>query len=374
MTMSPTHYQPPSASPAQHPAVGRIRPRQGASAAPAALAGAAVWVVVTGLLAAGPALAVSVGAWSPLPTVDQSNGSLPDGLRDIACPATDSALHVCVAVGEDGEVFRTADGGATWTSPDSSTASQLNGVDCRDTTCVAVGLAGMVAHSSDQGNSWHSGVASTEHLDDVACADASVCYAVGDNGMTMKTTDGGANWTSQDSGTSKTLNGVSCPDTSNCYAAGESVIVLKTADGGTNWANVHGPEEFSGTHKGISCPTTDTCYAVGHEPGRFLPQPLIRVTTDGGSTWQTHEAPIPKGMADVACPTVAVCVAVGYDGAVVATGTGGAVGLWSPQFASTSGDLYGVDCTDAHACFAVASEVTGGTVFRSAQVNPSPLP
>jgi photosystem II stability/assembly factor-like uncharacterized protein len=78
-----------------------------------------------------------------------SPGGCADGaLRGISCPST----RFCVAVGDQGTVLTTADGGTTWTSQvaaGGNSTKQLTGVSCvSQTDCVAVGEGGTVLRMS----------------------------------------------------------------------------------------------------------------------------------------------------------------------------------------------------------------------------------
>lgn len=83
-------------------------------------------------------------------TLDCVTGSLCNGevLRGVSCP--DKTF--CAAVGDQGTVLTTADGGTTWTSQvaaGGSSTKQLTGVSClRATDCVAVGEGGILLRMS----------------------------------------------------------------------------------------------------------------------------------------------------------------------------------------------------------------------------------
>ncbi len=98
------------------------------------------------------------------------------------------------AVGGDGVIFYTADGGANWTSQTSGTTEQFEGVSATSTSsCWAAGSEGIILHTSDGGGLWsqqESPVSDT--LFDVVMWDNFNGWAVGGNGVVLHTTDGGA--------------------------------------------------------------------------------------------------------------------------------------------------------------------------------------
>ena len=71
-------------------------------------------------------------------------------LYAVSCPSS----GLCVAVGEEGTIVTSTDGGATWTSRTSGTDFDLDGVACPSTSaCMAVGGATILV-STNGGASW----------------------------------------------------------------------------------------------------------------------------------------------------------------------------------------------------------------------------
>ncbi len=100
----------------------------------------------------------------------------------------------------------------------------------------AVGINGTILATADGGVSWTaqtSGTSKTIYA--VSFVDASHGWAVGQSGMILATADGGVSWTAQTSGTSDDFFGVSFVDTNHGWAVGYGTIVA-TADGGATWS------------------------------------------------------------------------------------------------------------------------------------------
>ncbi|MBU4441897.1 MAG: IPT/TIG domain-containing protein, partial [Actinobacteria bacterium] len=155
----------------------------------------------------------------------------------------------------DGGVLRyttnLAPGGApaAWITPATAPpVEDLHGVYALNATDVwAVGANGTIANSIDGGANWGtqtSGVGVT--LYGVCIADALNAWAVGDSGTIVNTTDGGANWGTQTSGTNACLYDVQFGDRSrtdirNGWVVGafappsQEGTVLATTDGGSSW-------------------------------------------------------------------------------------------------------------------------------------------
>ena len=91
-----------------------------------------------------------------------------------------------------------------------------------------------ILKTTDGGENWLSiyttSLSSLFHS--VYCTDDHTCYAVGANGNIVKTTDGGITWSTQNSGTTQTLNKVFFTDANTGYIVGDNGTFLKTINGG----------------------------------------------------------------------------------------------------------------------------------------------
>jgi photosystem II stability/assembly factor-like uncharacterized protein len=170
-------------------------------------------------------------------------------------------------------VFITTDGGINWNYSVNSPVIFFNGVSYTSPDhIIAVGV-GNIYLSTDGGINWtqSSGTFQTLAVD---CINSSIGFAVGFIGTILKTTDGGLTWKLQNSGTTNTLYDVSFVDVNNGFAVGESGTILRTTDGGIKWT-----QQESGTVNtllGISMIDTNICTIVG-DNGTILR------TTNGGT-------------------------------------------------------------------------------------------
>jgi photosystem II stability/assembly factor-like uncharacterized protein len=142
----------------------------------------------------------------------------------ISCATT----SVCVATDSQGAVIRTVDGGANWSAPIPVSSSGLSGVSCPSASvCFAVdaGTPGRVYRSSDGGTSWtlSYNIANdpqagfTGGFLAISCPNVSACFAGGRGGLIAATNDGGANWRTESSGSIADLTSISCPSASTCF-------------------------------------------------------------------------------------------------------------------------------------------------------------
>lgn len=228
------------------------------------------------------------------------------------------------AVGTNGTIYRSFDGGATWGNfSDGSTT--FRSVFTLAQYVWLVGDNGTYRRSVNGGGSWSSGtLAGGVRLNAVAFASPSVGWIAGHNGTLLGTTDGGVTWTEQVSGTAQNLNAIAAVDAQNAYVAGAAGTLLKTTDGGASWASAAGVGwtrdifsvsargshvyavgalEFSvrstnggGSWSALNFKTdsrSDVHGVFAHTPDsvRFIGGGgAIRVSTDGGSTftWGLH--------------------------------------------------------------------------------------
>ncbi len=150
------------------------------------------------------------------------------------------------AVGDNGTIMHSTDGGTNWSSMDGGTTNALRGVTALDDTHVwAVGDGGTIIFYN--GISWTaqtSGVSS--QLNAVTAVDTSHVWAVGASGKILKFN--GASWASQTGG-SGNITSVSAYDIYNVWAVADAVNIFFYD--GTSWS---APEKNTGY--------TETLYGV----------------------------------------------------------------------------------------------------------------
>ena len=189
------------------------------------------------------------------------------------------------ALGLGGGVFRSTDAGASWSFTSLGGLNAIAIDPATPSTVYAVGDG--IRKSSDAGANWTE--VQTGFFDCVAIARSSpsTVYAGGPFGM-YKTTDGGATWTFVFGHPTEPILAVAIHPTmpNVVYAGVEDAGVFKTVDGGMTW-NPIGPDVGGGqmlTVRGVAIDPAnpDTVYAAGLTiNGGFS----VYKTTNGGSTW-----------------------------------------------------------------------------------------
>jgi photosystem II stability/assembly factor-like uncharacterized protein len=144
------------------------------------------------------------------------------------------------AVGDTSTIFRSLDGGVTWSNRTLGN-QPLRGIAARGFTVVAVGDSGKIWRSFDSGNSWTLfPVVGSIGLHAVEFPAPGVVYVVGAFGAVVKSVDGGVNWSIVPTPVATRLLAARFLDASRGWVVGVDGVVLRTLDGGQSWTT-HGP-------------------------------------------------------------------------------------------------------------------------------------
>ncbi len=197
----------------------------------------------------------------------------------------------------DGLVFNTNDGGLTWTGNVWITGVgdlYFNSISfLNNTTGYVVGyeidnitttIDPVIMKTNNAGGSWVSlNAGFTTILKSVFIYDANTAYAVGTSGAVLKTTDGGSSWTNGASGYTVPFNSVFFPAQNTGYAVGDLGKVIKTTDAGATWSHISMGAPYSSY-------VLKSIYFFSNSDVGFVSAAygLIRRTTDGGATWATQ--------------------------------------------------------------------------------------
>ncbi|MGB8509869.1 MAG: YCF48-related protein, partial [Pyrinomonadaceae bacterium] len=135
------------------------------------------------------------------------------------------------AVGADGVILHTTNGGYGWEEQKSQTPVPLYGLYVKDKrVAVAVGARGVALVTTDGGGKWiarETGV--KDHLYGIAFApDALRGWAVGSYGRIIATNDGGRTWKPQASGVKAHLFAVAFADAKTGVAVGDGGALIVT--------------------------------------------------------------------------------------------------------------------------------------------------
>jgi photosystem II stability/assembly factor-like uncharacterized protein len=144
-----------------------------------------------------------------------------------------------VAVGDNGEIIVTRDGGSTWSKaapPRSKVANKLLRVrTAGQGVAWAVGEAGAVLKSEDYGQTWTRARAEEDVAWNGVWIQGSRIWIVGEFGSVSFSADNGRTWTKQNTPIQGSLMAVAFKDAVSGVAVGVDGAILTTADGGLTW-------------------------------------------------------------------------------------------------------------------------------------------
>jgi photosystem II stability/assembly factor-like uncharacterized protein len=155
-----------------------------------------------------------------------------------------------VAVGDHGNVVISHDNGLTWTQSIAPTQVLLTAVSFPDSQHGwAVGHEGVIITTTDGGQTWHrqdDGKNIETVFLDVRFLNPSQGFAVGAYGKFLKTADGGKNWTAaKPIDEEMHYNRLSVGTDGALYLAGESGTLLLSRDNGKKWSKAEVPYDGS---------------------------------------------------------------------------------------------------------------------------------
>lgn len=197
------------------------------------------------------------------------------------------SASVGYACGSNGSIFKTTDGGSTWTRQTTGLTYELYAVDfVNATTGFVCGELGTVLVTTDGGASWtviDTGI--TADLKGIYFSDASNGVACGSAGAIIRTTNGGLTWTEITTTATNDFNAVAMLSNGFLVAVGHKGQFYVSTDAGLTWASqtilradgnpvVTSLNAISKTHQG----GTYTTYVVGNEA-------TILRTTNNGTSW-----------------------------------------------------------------------------------------
>lgn len=197
-----------------------------------------------GIAAAAEGRLLAVGSGGKVLRIDPVSGRV----DRVATPTAQTLQDIAtwdatraVAVGNDGVILVSADGGATWQQvadvPRSEIANKLTRVEtATDGVAIASGEMGALLMTRDYGATW-SRLREEEDLawNDMAFVGGSRIVVVGEFGRILVSEDGGQNWTEPPAPVGSSLMAVAFRDASHGVAVGLEGVVVETHDGGQSW-------------------------------------------------------------------------------------------------------------------------------------------
>ncbi|MFW9928613.1 MAG: YCF48-related protein, partial [Candidatus Thorarchaeota archaeon] len=193
--------------------------------------------------------------------------------------------NIFCAVGQNGIIIKSTDGGNTWLPRASNTHEDLNNVFFVDeNNGWAVGNNGALIKTGNGGENWYSvSTGINDDLRSIFFVNSNVGWFCGTGGIIYKTINGNS-WNPQVSGTTMSLNSIYFIDSNTGWACGNGGEILGTTDGGVNWNKQNSYTNYS----------LSSVYFVNSNVGwicGILNSGLygkILTTKNGGANWSTQ--------------------------------------------------------------------------------------
>ncbi|MFZ0336890.1 MAG: YCF48-related protein [Terracidiphilus sp.] len=191
------------------------------------------------------------------------------------------------AVGEKGTILESVDGGASWTAHESPTTGDLQFVFRKSDgkRVWAVGWKGAILESDDGGANWllHYSRTVVYFNSAFGTSDDDRFWAVGDGGAIVESDEQGEGWTVRNSGTPYRLRSIfGIWDGSRLWAVGENGTIVESDDGGVTWK------------AGNSGSKNDLYSIFGTGDGQQLwivgDKGTILESLDGGASWKARNS------------------------------------------------------------------------------------
>lgn len=246
-----------------------------------------------------------------------------------------------VAVGNDGVIIKSSDGGATWATVHNNPEVDYWGVAFSDTHHGwAVGSDGVIVKTNDGGNTWSEGFTAEGYfLTDVFFINQNKGWACDILGGVYLTNNGGDTWTRVNLGFVYNFYSVHFVNENIGFLAGSSEKILKTTDGGNTWSEKSSSSNMGLIFYDIYFSDLNNGWAVG------LGGSIIR-TTDGGETWQyifESQGNMALSLWGVHFVNSTIGYVVGYNGNIKKSIDGGQT--WNDMEVDYSDHLIAVDFT-----------------------------
>jgi photosystem II stability/assembly factor-like uncharacterized protein len=201
---------------------------------------------------------------------------------------------------QDHNVYRSTDGGLSWTTITIAPGQSNFGIAYHDTiTGLLWSATGNGYFSEDNGDTWTALSPGLKRVHDIAVVpgaatrQTTTLFAAAEDGL-YKSTDGGDTWVEFDNGLGANLArtiAISPFNADEAYAATQAKGLLHTFDGGRSWQSL--PIPISNNEAAIAAdPFTDGTVYVGNDANSGWP-PIVRVSSDHGRTFTEYTLTLP---------------------------------------------------------------------------------
>lgn len=284
--------------------------------------------------------------------------SSPTHLLFDICITSNNKAYV---VGDRGAILQTGDSGSNWESQDSRTTECFGGTHfVTPKKGWAVAEAGVILHTTNGGVVWQRQNSNTEQdLLAVFFYDEDSGWCVGSAGEIVHTSNGGKTWKQQKSGVRFNLFDIHFTSKTEGWVVGLFGTLIYTRDGGKHWQQSTLTRNLT---KGIYPQNVwlNAVYFVSSKVGWVVGvDGMIFHTDDGGKTWASQESNTQNFLYDVFFISIQEGWIVGKEGLVLHTTDGGK--NWRPQRTNTRTDLTAIHMSSSNSGLITGQ---GGTILK----------
>jgi photosystem II stability/assembly factor-like uncharacterized protein len=247
--------------------------------------------------------------------------TLPSGTTDNLRRVRWHSPALGVILGNGGVVLKSTDGGASWQKLNTGIPDALYDVHFFDeNNWMVVGRASLVLTTTDAGASWDVGDPDMNNYNEIAFR-GDLGIIAGNKGTIMTTEDGGQRWRERTSGTSSELTSVSIGDDSTAIIVGANGTILRTQNKGRTWQKMTASIPISSYRmSGVHHLTRDRAVICGYFG-------VILWSTDAGLTWEPQESNTQQNLEGLAFIDEKIGVVSGSNGTILRTNTAGTLGV-----------------------------------------------
>ena len=215
-----------------------------------------------------------------------------------------------IAVGDEGTLLRTTDGGTSWRFVNSRTNSSLYDIGLsKNGALIVIGDNGTILRSVDKGTSWNSvNSRSDSRLYDIAVTREGQFAIVGQSSFILVSEDNGTTWSSVNNGTTSKLYAIGTSSTDQFIAVGQNGTILRSTEQGYAWSELN-----SGTDTLLSAIDTSSNRQlfVAGKNGTILR------SVDNGESWTTTDSGTNASLYSIDVSNKDRLIAVGENGTIV---------------------------------------------------------
>ncbi len=254
------------------------------------------------------------------------------GSRTTLNGVTNFGAGMIWAVGDNGDILASANGGASWSPQVSGTTQNLYGASATDANNVWVcGAGGTILYSANGGMNWSAQPSGTTMtLNTIRFISPLVGFAAGVGGTVLRTTNGGGSWIACATGTSQSLYAMHFEDPQVGTVVGANGTIIITVNGGQNWY----PQQSYTQDALFGVFTAGAMGTIVGDAGAVL------ISTDYGVTWDTQTPPTSSALYNMTATIPGTLCAVGDNGSILRSDDWGYT--WTKELSYAQYALYGV--------------------------------